>query len=127
MPDESKSSPNESQLAGVTTPLTQEEVDYTNVVKRTFYANHGQAVSSLFEMRLVFNYVDGVDLGTNKLIGRENLTVVMSPEMGMLICRALATNLQQYVEKFGPLRLSGLHPPQPLEPSPDPPMEEPGH
>ena len=69
-----------------------------------FYANHGQASISLFEIRLLLNFVQGVNPETNRLVIDSNLTLVLSPEMAAAIHRVLGSALENYKKQYGPLR-----------------------
>ena len=82
------------------------EVDASHTVQiGKFYANHGQGVATLFEVRLDFGSVRANPEGTG-VISDERLTVMMAPELAAMLHSLLGRTIKSYVETYGPLRLS---------------------
>jgi hypothetical protein len=71
-----------------------------------FYANHTQASVTLFEIRLILNFVTGLN-ASGRLEAVEALILSLSPELASMLHGLLGKILENYVANFGPLRLSG--------------------
>lgn len=80
------------------------ELDFSQAEYKRFYANHVMATMSLFEIRVVFNSVQGIDPQSNKLVVDETMSVRMAPELAAALLATLQRNLNDYVRLFGNLR-----------------------
>ena len=78
------------------------EVEYTNVAR--FYANHVQLNMSLFEVRLVMNFIHGVNSENNHLMAMETMFISMSPELARATYNILGRALEAYQRQYGNLR-----------------------
>ncbi len=84
-----------------------------------FYTNHVQANVTMFEVRLHFNFVTGLNPATNKLQGLEAMLVSMSPELAGGLLALLARALETYQHDYRPLAT-------PKPPEPEATESEPG-
>ena len=78
-------------------------VDYAGPVNR-FYANQALVNVSLFEIRLVANFILGISPENNHLIASETLLLSMSPELAESVYRLLEKALTAYRRDYGELR-----------------------
>lgn len=78
-------------------------VDYGGPINR-FHANHAQVNVSLFEIRLVANFILGVNPENNHLIAAETWMLSMSPELAESVYRLLEKALAAYRRDYGELR-----------------------
>jgi hypothetical protein len=77
-------------------------VDYTNIAR--FYANHAQINITLFEIRLVMNFLSGINPENNHLVALETMFVSMSPELARAVHALLGRALENYARDYGSLR-----------------------
>lgn len=78
------------------------QVDYNQIGR--FYANHAQINLSLFEIRLLANFVTGINSENGHLMASETMMISMSPEMAETVHRLLGKALEAYQRDYGPLR-----------------------
>lgn len=117
-PDQSPSSEQVDKLANLAA-----ELDFSQAEYKRFYANHVTATLSLFEIRVMFSSVQGIDPKSEKLVVDETLHVRMAPELALALVVALQKNLRDYVKLFGDLRPTKMSPPKsatsPSAPAPE--------
>lgn len=87
---------------GKTVANMANQVDAINLSK--FYANHAQVNISLFEIRLVMNFVTGVSSADGHLVALEQMLVAMSPELAKAVHGMLGKALESYVNDYGNIR-----------------------
>ncbi len=95
MQDELKSTQQTTSMAS--------QVDYSNIAR--FYTNHVQANISLFEIRLILNFVHGINSETGHLMAGDTMFVSMAPEMAQALHNILGKALEGYTRDYGSLRL----------------------
>lgn len=78
------------------------QVDAVNLSK--FYANHANVNISLFEIRLVLNFVTGVNPENGHLYALEQMLVAMSPELTKAVHGMLGKALESYTHDYGSIR-----------------------
>lgn len=79
------------------------QVDYQNISR--FYANHAQLNVSLFEIRLIFNFLAGVNSETGHLMALDTMFVSMSPELAQSAYNLLGKALENYRRDYGQIRI----------------------
>jgi hypothetical protein len=76
----------------------------------TIYSNNIQVGMSFFDLRIQFN--DVIAASKESISIEELATVVLAPEQARDLLAALQKSLEQYEERFGPLRPSPAGPPK---------------
>lgn len=101
--------PQQSRSLGVRTEQTEvnlagpiEFAPGANVGR--FYANHASSNITLFEVRLLLNFITGNN-PEGKLMVQESLWVSMSPELAYAVHSLLTQALESYRQNYGELRL----------------------
>src|SRR5437016_8828837 len=61
-----------------------------------FYTNHIQANVTMFEVRVTFNFVTGVNEKSGRLLGQESLMVSMAPELASALHALLGRSIENY-------------------------------
>lgn len=102
MSDEQATNESKKQTASMAAP-----VEYVNIQR--FYANHFQVNLSLFEIRLVANFLTGVN-EKGHLVALETMLISLSPETAQAVYNLLGRALESYKSQYGPLRFSAATP-----------------
>jgi hypothetical protein len=76
----------------------------------TIYSNNIQVGMSFFDLRIQFN--DVIAASKESISIEELATIVLAPEQARDLLAALQKSLQQYEERFGPLRPAPSGPPK---------------
>jgi hypothetical protein len=77
-------------------------VDYGNLGR--FYANHVQVNVSLFEIRLIMNFVMGINPASQHLQALDTMYISMSPELAAATYALLGQAIENYKKDYGSLR-----------------------
>ena len=92
------------EFTAVSTPLRMSNpVDSMNIAK--FYANHVAVNISLFEIRLIMSFINGVNpQDSGHLLALETMLVSLSPELAYATHAMLGRALENYTNTYGPIR-----------------------
>jgi hypothetical protein len=66
------------------------------------YANFTNVESNFNDIRIVFGEV--LEASTEKVVGEDKVTIIMSPEHAKSVAQALETVISQYEKLFGAIR-----------------------
>jgi hypothetical protein len=70
-----------------------------------FYANHASVNISLFEIRLIMSFVNGVNPDNQAhLLALESMILSMSPELAYATHALLGRAIENYTRSYGPIR-----------------------
>ena len=78
------------------------KVDYSKTQHGRFYANHVGVNMTLFDIRLILSDVDVAGDGVS---AAQTMTVLMTPELAVLVHSILGKTLQNFTASFGKHRL----------------------
>lgn len=80
-------------------------IDYSRSQQARFYANHIASQVTLFDVRFLLS---NVHLEHGTLIADETISVLMSPELALLLAQTAAQAVKNYNDSFGPIRSQGM-------------------
>jgi hypothetical protein len=91
----------DSSVEKTSVALNPAEVDYSRAQMVRFYTNHVGAQVSFFDIRLLLSTVRIED---KRLVSDETVTVLMTPELAIVLRQILDKALQSYTTSYGAIR-----------------------
>lgn len=101
MPRSRKTGPASPEIPTAEEPpgtVNLSNIDYSRTQQARFYANHVAAQVNLFDVRLLLS---SVHIEGGKLIADETITLMMSPELAVVLQSMLTKSIQNYTDAFG--------------------------